>query len=84
MVKKPVSNEKLLKEIKKLQEQLEQNKAIVPFIPYQPPVIVYPNHMHCTCQWCHPPAFPSPFSPYIISSGGTTNLGIASGAIYNG
>jgi hypothetical protein len=28
MVKKPVSNEKLLKEIKKLQEQLEQNKLL--------------------------------------------------------
>lgn len=66
MSKKKITNEEIFEQVKKLQKQLDMERAPVP-------TVVYPNlHSHCTCQWCHPQPPVFPFFRYTITSGGTT------------
>jgi len=68
MKKKETTNEDLLKKISELQEQLQENKYVVPYIPH---IQQFPEHNHCICQHCHPNQLRDnyPWVQYSISSG---------------
>lgn len=79
-----MTNEELLKEVKKEIKKLEEKQIVMPQIIRE--IQVLPGHSHCTCQVYHPVVQPwQPSYPYIIWSGtsGTTYTGSSSG-ITNG
>jgi hypothetical protein len=73
---KKASNEDLLKQIKILEEKLENQKIFVPYTPAVPYHLPY-DHSHCTCFVCHPkyPYYQPYIPPYVVSSGGTSQAG---------
>lgn len=66
------TNKELLKEIKKLQRQVEENRSRVPYVP-----VPYTITHGCSCHSCcgHQHYHPAPINPYVspytyIGSGG--------------
>ena len=72
---KKITNEDLMKQLEELKKKIDAQP--VPVIIPQLPVVVYPGHTHCTCQWCHPhynQPYYQTFPNYTVTSGGTNNM----------
>lgn len=75
---KKITNEDLLKEIVALKKQVEENRMVVPYIPFQPIVVSPPCHHHCHPIYSQPYSIMMGNNVGLQSAGHLNSVGAAS------